>query len=270
MAGAFTALQTIVDSTLLGISSPEIKQTVNAIGQVFGTIMLLWVTVKSIDIALGRQKFSIADNVHKILMVSIIITIAMDTGGWMVLILSSVNEFKDLIVPSGGAIAQLDALTDDFNSATAPIISRAPWGAGWLISAVFWASYFVMVGSALFVLLGAEITLSMTLLFSPLAVLSLSFEYTRKVFDGWVSSVVGSIITMVLSGIIMSIMASITRTTVTYLKDFAPVASFIAAGSCFFFSLFFYYFMADVKNLAKSLTGFSVGCIHQVLKKVDL
>lgn len=266
MAGAFTTLQAIVDSTLSGISSPEIAQTVDAIGKCFGTIMLLWITFKSIDIALGRREFSFADNIHKILMVSIILTIAMDTGGWMSFILSAVDEFKGLIVSNGGAIAQLDAITDDFNRATAPIISNAPWGAGWLISLIFWASFFVMVGSALFLLLGAEITLAMTLLFSPLAIMSLTFEYTRKVFDGWLSAVIGAIVTMVLSGIIMSIMASITRTTVTYLQDSASMASFVAAGSCFFFSLFFYYFMSDVKSLAKALTGFACGCVYKILK----
>lgn len=265
MAGVFSSLQAIVDTTLNNISSPEIANTVNAIGQIFGSIMLLYLTFKSIDIALGRREFIISENIHKLLMVSIITAIAFDTNGWIRIILSIVDEFKKIMVINGGALAQLDSLTDNFNKSTTPIIDKAPWGSGWLISLIFWLSFFIMIGCCLFLLLGSEIILAISLLFTPLAILSLSFDYTRKFFDGWLSSIVGSIITMVISGIILSIISSITETMIIFLGDMQG-ASFIAAGSCLMFACFFYYFMTDVKSLAKSLTGFSCGAVLNSLK----
>ena len=154
MAGVFTGLQNIVDETLNGIKSPEILLTVKAISEIFGSIVLLWITFKSIDIALGRQRFIISENLHKLLIISIVTEIAFDSSGWIQVILSVVQEFKELILPPNGAIGNLDALTDEYNRVTHPIIKDAPWAAEWAISFVFWISYFLMVGSSLFLLLG--------------------------------------------------------------------------------------------------------------------
>lgn len=258
MAGVFSSLQIIVDKALQGIESPEVATIVDAIGSIFGTVMLLWVTYKSIDIAFGQSGFVISENLQRILMISIITAIAFDTGGWIKIILASVKEFKELAVSDGGAIAQLDSLTDKFNVTIEPIVDDAPWGAGWLIEAIFWVSYFLMICSSLFILLGSEIILTMTLLFTPLAILSLSFDATKGFFDGWVSSVVGSIITMILAGIILSLMASIVESIVLVLGK-NPGVSFIAAGTSLMFALFFFFFMNEVRSLSMALTNFACG-----------
>jgi len=264
MAGAFSALQTIVDTTLNGVKSPEISNIVDSIGSIFGSIMLLWVTYKSIDVAMGYKRFVITENLHRILMIAIITAIAFDTSGWINIILRSIKEFKAIAITGGGAIAQLDTITDEFNQATIPIIENSPWGCGWLIALIFWASYFLMVCSSLFVLLGSEIILAMALLFTPLAILCLAFEPTRKCFDGWLSSVVGSIILMILARIVMSIISSVTSTIVDTLGNTVS-ASFIASGTTAMFAFFFFYFMSDVKTLAKSLTGFTCGGITKAI-----
>jgi hypothetical protein len=258
MAGVFSSLQDIVDTSLIGITSPEVLTITNAIGQIFGSIMLLWITFRSIDIAIGNKHFAISENLHRILIILIITSIAFDTEGWVKIIIDSVKEFKLLAVRSGGAISQLDGLTDRFNVAIDPIVDDAPFGAGWLIQAIFWVSYFLMVCSSFFVLLSSEIVLTITLLFTPLAILSLSFEATRGCFDGWLSSVVGSIITMILAGIVLSLMASVVESVVIVLRD-CDYSSFIAAGTSFMFAYFFVFFMAEVKNLATALTNFACG-----------
>jgi hypothetical protein len=258
MAGVFSSLQSIVDHALQGIESPEVLRIIDSIGSIFGTVMLLWITFKSIDIAFGQRRFVISENLHRILMISIITSIAFDTGGWINIILTSVKEFKELAVNGGGAIAQLDGLTDRFNVTIQPIVKSAPWGSGWLIEAIFWLSYFLMICSSLFILLSGEIILTMALLFTPLAILSLSFDATKGFFDGWVSSVVGSIVTMILAGIILSLMSSIVESIVFVLGNNAA-ASYIAAGTSLMFALFFFFFMSEVKNLAMALTNFTCG-----------
>lgn len=270
MAGIFTGLQSVVDQSLSKISSPEITLTVNSISQIFGSIMLLWITFKSIDIAFGRQEFIISENLHKILMISIITTIAFDASGWIKTILSIVQEFRELILPPNGAIAHLDALTDEFNEVTEPVIKKAPWGSGWAISFCFWISFFLMVGSCLFLLLGAEVTFAITLLFTPLAILSLTFEYTKNIFDGWLSSIMGSLITMLLSTLVLSLIGHIIKTIVQYLSEWPTTAAYVSAGSTLFFAFFFYYLMNDVKNLAKTLTGFSCGCVTNLMPKLKM
>jgi hypothetical protein len=258
MSGVFSSLQDVVDMAFQKINSPEVLNITNAIGSIFGTVMLLWITFKSIDIAMGQRRFIISENLHRILMISIITSIAFDTGGWINIILTSVKEFKELAVSGGGAIAQLDGLTDKFNVTIEPIVDDAPLGAGWLIEAIFWLSYFLMICSSLFVLLGGEIILTMALLFTPLAILSLSFDSTKSFFDGWISSVVGSIVTMILAGIILSLMSAVVEAIVLSLGN-NEAASYIAAGTSLMFALFFFFFMGEVKNLATALTNFTCG-----------
>ncbi|OCG69481.1 hypothetical protein A9G43_00955 [Gilliamella sp. Occ3-1] len=64
MAGVFSSLQGIVDNALQGIESPEVLKIIDAIGSIFGTVMLLWITFKSIDIAFGQRRFVISENLH--------------------------------------------------------------------------------------------------------------------------------------------------------------------------------------------------------------
>ncbi|MWP47017.1 hypothetical protein [Gilliamella sp. Pas-s27] len=116
MLGVFSCLQDVVDMAFQRIDSPEVLRIIDTIGSIFGTVMLLWITFKSIDIAFGQRRFVISENLHRILMISIITSIALDTKGRISLIIKSVKNLRSLLtVQEGGAIAQLDALTNRFN-----------------------------------------------------------------------------------------------------------------------------------------------------------
>lgn len=264
--GLFTAFQKTVDMILGGINDDGILAFINAIGTIFGTIVLLWATIKSIDIAIGNETFIIKDNLRKLLIISIFSSIAFDTEGWIKIITNSVQEIKSVILLGGGSIAQLDNLTDRYNDSIDPIIGQAPWGSGWLIALIFWISFFAMVASSFFALLGAEIILTVSLLFTPIAILGLAFESTHSVFEGWLGSVFGSILTMVFAGMVMSIMGEVATVLVDNVGGMNVPNSYVAAGATLFFALFFFYFMNDVKDLAGKVTGFTCKGAMKALK----
>lgn len=260
MAGVFSSLQTLVDTTLEQVKAPNITELLDAISEIFGSIMLLWVTFKCIDIAIGNKAFVIAESYQKILIVSIVTTIAFDASGWIKTILDIVDEVKKILIIKGGAIAQLDGLTDQYNKTISPIIDDTSIFVQPFILVLFWAGFFIMAGSCLFMLLTAQIILALALLFTPLAILSLSFQSTKKVFEGWLSSVVGSMVSMMLAGMMMSIMSSFVK-TISDTETFKSLSASIASGACVLFAIFFYYIMSDVKRLAESITGFTCGSL---------
>lgn len=45
MSGVFSSLQDVVDMAFQRINSPEVLNITNAIGSIFGTVMLLWITI---------------------------------------------------------------------------------------------------------------------------------------------------------------------------------------------------------------------------------
>ncbi|MCX8587970.1 MULTISPECIES: type IV secretion system protein [unclassified Gilliamella] len=260
MAGVFTTLQKFVDKSLAAVTAPKITELVSAISEIFGSIMLLWVTYKSIEIALGSRPFRLGEHIHKILIISIVTSIAFDADGWIKTVLDIIKEVKGVLVEKGGAIAQLDSQTDKFNNAIEPIIKKAFMFERPFIAVSFWACFFIMAGSCLFALLTSEIILAFALLFTPLAILSLSFENTKKVFEGWLSAVVGAIITMVLSGLMMSLMSGFLKTLCDSIGKY-PQSYRVICAACLFFAIFFYYVMSEVKKLAQAFTGFTCGSI---------
>ncbi|OCG79208.1 hypothetical protein A9G44_11965 [Gilliamella sp. Occ4-3] len=68
---------------------------------------MLWITFKSIDIAFGQRRFVISENLHRILTISIIPSIAFDTNGLINITIASVKQFKELAVNGGDAIVLL-------------------------------------------------------------------------------------------------------------------------------------------------------------------
>lgn len=254
-----TAMTDYVTSTSAAVAS--------SLGPVANQMFTLYVILWGFAMYRGLIQEPILDAAFRLIKLALIINVAIDLGIYSDLIartLLELPQFLSRVVV--GTEATTSASTTLDKLLTSSIDSGANvWEEGSIVSdfgayimaVIIWASAFLSVGYAAFLIILSKVMLSLLIGIGPLFVIGLMFEGTKKFFESWIGQALNyALISALAVAIVKLLFGAYARAAAD-----ALVASgedgfgLVSIASMLLLSIVSFLCLMQVQNLASSLSG---------------
>ena len=156
---------------------------------------------KGFQILFGKSKDPIRELIWDLTMKAIIITFALNVGGWLDLV---INAMKGLYEWAGGGTnlyAQLDSIFDKTRELADIVYDKAGSGitdaiVGTVYMILVYIGFLIGILPSLIIIITTTFTLKLLILVAPLMFFSLMYGWTKNMFTQWLSLVFANTFTV--------------------------------------------------------------------------
>lgn len=198
----FQDLESYINNLFSILENSSVQGRISQLGTLIAITITLFVMYKGFQILFGKSKDPIRELIWDLTMKAIVITFALNVGGWLDLV---INAMKGLYEWAGGdknLYAQLDLMFDKTRDLADIIYDKADTGgiADGLIGAFYvgliYLGFAIGTIPSLLVVISTSFTLKILILIAPIMFFALMYGWTKNMFTQWMSLVFANTFTV--------------------------------------------------------------------------
>jgi len=208
--GFFQFLEGLIKSM-----TKEIENTANnsgviqALATIIGVTITLEIIITGFKIYAGKTETPIKDLIWSITLKMILVSIALNHGGYLNFIKEAIHEIQNVMSGSGSMFVVMDEKTTQTTTLTTAVFKAktASWGIDVVgyISKLFsiiliWAGYFLGIFNSFLLLVTTTLTLNILMLVAPLIIFLRAYSFGKDMFDQWLGAILTNFITIFILG----------------------------------------------------------------------
>ncbi len=197
----FKDLESWINNLFNILENSSVQSKISQLGTLIAISITLFVMYKGFQILFGKSKDPIRELIWDLTMKAIIITFALNVGGWLDLV---INAMKGLYEWAGGGTnlyAQLDSIFDKTRELADIVYDKAGSGitdaiVGTVYMILVYIGFLIGILPSLIIIITTTFTLKLLILVAPLMFFSLMYGWTKNMFTQWLSLVFANTFTV--------------------------------------------------------------------------
>ena len=197
----FKDLESWINNLFNILENSSVQSKISQLGTLIAISITLFVMYKGFQILFGKSKDPIRELIWDLTMKAIIITFALNVGGWLDLV---INAMKGLYEWAGGGTnlyAQLDSIFDKTRELADIVYDKAGSGitdaiVGTVYMILVYIGFLIGILPSLNIIITTTFTLILFILVAPLMFFSLMYGWTKNMFTQWLSLVFANTFTV--------------------------------------------------------------------------
>lgn len=197
----FQDLESYINNLFSILENSSVQGRISQLGTLIAITMTLFVMYKGFQILFGKSKDPIRELIWDLIMKAIVITFALNVGGWLDLV---INAMKGLYEWAGGGTnlyAQLDSIFDKTRELADIVYDKAGSGitdaiVGTVYMILVYIGFLIGILPSLIIIITTTFTLKLLILVAPLMFFSLMYGWTKNMFTQWLSLVFANTFTV--------------------------------------------------------------------------
>jgi type IV secretion system protein VirB6 len=197
----FKDLESWINNLFNILENSSVQSKISQLGTLIAISITLFVMYKGFQILFGKSKDPIRELIWDLTMKAIIITFALNVGGWLDLV---INAMKGLYEWAGGGTnlySQLDLIFDKTRELADIVYDKAGSGitdaiVGTVYMILVYIGFLIGILPSLIIIITTTFTLKLLILIAPLMFFSLMYGWTKNMFTQWLSLVFANTFTV--------------------------------------------------------------------------
>ena len=197
----FKDLESWINNLFNILENSSVQSKISQLGTLIAISITLFVMYKGFQILFFYCKDPIRELIWDLTMKAIIITFALNVGGWLDLV---INAMKGLYEWAGGGTnlyAQLDSIFDKTRELADIVYDKAGSGitdaiVGTVYMILVYIGFLIGILPSLIIIITTTFTLKLLILVAPLMFFSLMYGWTKNMFTQWLSLVFANTFTV--------------------------------------------------------------------------
>jgi type IV secretion system protein VirB6 len=197
----FKDLESWINNLFSILETSSVQSKISQLGTLIAISITLFVMYKGFQILFGKSKDPIRELIWDLTMKAIIITFALNVGGWLDLV---INAMKGLYEWAGGGTnlySQLDVIFDKTRELADIVYDKAGSGitdaiVGTVYMILVYIGFLIGILPSLIIIITTTFTLKLLILIAPMMFFSLMYGWTKNMFTQWLSLVFANTFTV--------------------------------------------------------------------------
>ncbi len=197
----FKDLESWINNLFNILENSSVQSKISQLGTLIAISITLFVMYKGFQILFGKSKDPIRELIWDLTMKAIIITFALNVGGWLDLV---INAMKGLYEWAGGGTnlySQLDLIFDKTRELADIVYDKAGSGitdaiVGTVYMILVYIGFLIGILPSLIIIITTTFTLKLLILIAPIMFFSLMYGWTKNMFTQWLSLVFANTFTV--------------------------------------------------------------------------
>lgn len=197
----FKDLESWINNLFNILETSSVQSKISQLGTLIAISITLFVMYKGFQILFGKSKDPIRELIWDLTMKAIIITFALNVGGWLDLV---INAMKGLYEWAGGGTnlySQLDLIFDKTRELADIVYDKAGSGltdaiVGTVYMILVYIGFLIGILPSLIIIITTTFTLKLLILIAPIMFFSLMYGWTKNMFTQWLSLVFANTFTV--------------------------------------------------------------------------
>ncbi len=200
----FTNIGKIIDSIFDLVENAGASNLMNQLTVLFSISITITIMIKGYQFLAGKSQEPVKDLIWDISLKMIIITFALNIGGWLDLVTNAMEGINQWAGGGQSLYAEMDKLFAKTRDLANIIKDKGSWGGGAVGRIIVYIGFAIGALPALIIIITTSFTLKVLIMIAPFMIFALFYGWLKNMFTQWLSLFFANTLTVLIVTLIFN------------------------------------------------------------------